>query len=161
MVLILIARDVLLVEFVVGGALPDFGPELVLVVADIITASLPKIGACLFVLLNGVDEGFHADLVARLVLLQIHDIELVLAALADVSDREKEPLGVVGRVVVEIHEAVVLKFIKFLHLSEVAGLKPRIKKDGGLLNVVRWEHDRVFGQAFYFLGVEFELELLV
>lgn len=148
LVLILVARDVLFVEFVIGGTLPDFGPEFVFVVADIIAASLPKVGACLFVLLNGVYEGLHADLIARFVLLQIHDVELVLAALADVSHREEEPLRVVGRVIIKIYEAVVLEFIKFLNLSEVAGLKSRVEEDGGLLDVVRWEHDRVLGQVF-------------
>ena len=91
-ILVLIARNVILIIFVVWGAFSHLGSELVFVVADIITSSLPEVGAVFSIALGRIHKWLHANLVAGLILLEVHDIELVLATLSNVSDRKVVPL---------------------------------------------------------------------
>jgi hypothetical protein len=64
LILILVAWDVVLVELVIWSALSHLGPQLILVVAHIFTATPPEIGAVLPIALCRINKGFHADLVA-------------------------------------------------------------------------------------------------
>ena len=54
-----------------------FRLQVVLPVADVEASSLPLILVGLLVPLDRVHEGFHPLRVQRLVLLQVHDVELV------------------------------------------------------------------------------------
>ena len=83
------------------------------------TASLPLMGAVLPVLLDGVDEGLHANLVRAVVLLQVVYVELDCVAFADIANGEEVPLAVGERIVVELQEEVVFALTDSLCLPQV------------------------------------------
>ena len=121
--LILVADDQVLVPVVVWRALPVHSLQRVLVVADIVATSLPLMSAILPILLERVDEGFHADGVRAVILLQVVDIELDCVALANVADGEEVPLAVGQRVVIKVEEQVVLALANTLNLPQIATFK--------------------------------------
>lgn len=59
---------------------------IVLVVADIVTTSLPLMGTVLSVLLYGVDKRLHSNSVCAFIFLQIVDVEAYSVPFADVPD---------------------------------------------------------------------------
>jgi len=63
-VFIFVAWYVVFIEFVIRSTFSDFGPALVLVVADVFTTSLPLVGAMLLVPSGRVYKRLHAYLVA-------------------------------------------------------------------------------------------------
>ena len=111
LVFVLVAGNRILVELVVRCALSHLRLQVVPIVADVFTAAPPLVGAVLSVLLDAVDERLHPYLVTALVLLQVHDVELVLASFADVPDSEVVPLAEGAGVEVEVDVAVILVLV--------------------------------------------------
>ena len=77
-------------------------------------------GTVLPVLLDGVHEWFHADLVAAVILLQVVDIEFDRVPFADIANGEEVPLAIGERVVVELQEEVVLALTDAFDLSQIS-----------------------------------------
>ena len=91
-VLVLIACNIVFIEFIIWSTLADLGAQLVLVVAYLLTATFPLVCACLSVPLRRVNKWLHSYLKARFIFLQIAYIEFVLSTFANISNREVEPL---------------------------------------------------------------------
>jgi len=91
-VLVLIAWNIVFIEFIIWGTLADLGAQLVLVVAYLLTATFPLVRAGLSVTLGGINEWLHSYLKARLIFLKIAYIEFVLSTFSNISNREIKPL---------------------------------------------------------------------
>jgi hypothetical protein len=73
------------VELIIRGTLSVLSPQLVLEVAHIVPSSFPLPAWIFQVVLERVHEGLHTDLEARLVFLEVDEVELEVAE-SDVLD---------------------------------------------------------------------------
>lgn len=147
LVIVLVAWNVVLVEFVVRRTLSDSGTQLVFVVANVFAGASPLIRAVLTVAFNRINEWFHAYLIARLVLLQVHDVEFVLATFGNIPHREEVPLTVRGRIEVKVDVAIVFEFMQLLHLVQITRFETRVEENGRFFDVLRREYDGVLGEV--------------
>ena len=92
-------------------------------------------GTILSILLYWVHEWLHAYLVTAIIFLQVVDIELDSVTFTDVSDREKVPLTVRKRVVIELKVHIILAFADLFNFSQVAWFKLRVEKDCLVIDV--------------------------
>ena len=77
----------------------------------------------LSILLDRVDEWFHANGIRTVILLQVVDIELDSVPLANVANGEEVPLTVGESVVVEIQEEIVLAVSNAFNFPQITRLE--------------------------------------
>lgn len=114
-------------------------------------ASLPLVCLVQSVLLDRVDKGLHADMIAAIVLLKVVYVELYSVAFSNVPYGEKVPLRVVECIVVKVEIQVVLTLSDTLSLSKVSRFKLSIKKDCLIIDVA---NVKGFGRVCKFLRLE-------
>ena len=114
-------------------------------------ASLPLVCLVQSVLLDRVDKGLHADMIAAIVLLKVVYVELYSVAFSNVPYGEKVPLRVVECIVVKVEIQIVLTLSDALSLSKVSRLKLSIKKDRLVIDVT---NVKGFGRIGKFLRLE-------
>ena len=114
-------------------------------------ASLPLVCLVQSVLLDRVDKGLHADMIAAIVLLKVVYVELYSVAFSNVPYGEKVPLRVVECIVVKVEIQIVLTLSDALSLSKVSRLKLSIKKDRLVIDVT---NVKGFGWIGKFLRLE-------
>mgnify|MGYP006975818476 CR=1 FL=1 len=148
--LILITTAQLLVPLAVRGALPIHRLQRVLEVPDIMPTSLPFMCTILSILLDRVDEWFHANGIRTVILLQVVDIELDSVPLANVANGEEVPLTVGESVVVEIQEEIVLAVSNAFNFPQITRLELWIEKDGFIVYVLDIEWLGRISQLFRF-----------
>ena len=85
-IFIFIAHNHLLVPIVIRSTLSVHCLVIVLVVAHIMTTSLPLMRTVLSVLLHRVDKRLHSNRVRAFIFLQIVDVEAYSVAFTDVPD---------------------------------------------------------------------------
>ena len=114
-------------------------------------ASLPLVCLVQSVLLDRIDKGLHADMIAAIVLLKVVYVELYSVAFSNVPYGEKVPLRVVECIVVKVEIQIVLTLSDALSLSKVSRLKLSIKKDRLVIDVT---NVKGFGRIGKFLRLE-------
>ena len=130
----------------------------VLIIADVGTFAGPADALrTILGLLLGVDERLEALIETGVRLQHVHDVELVVDALAHIGHSEVVPLSVRCRIIVIAQVQIVFIFADLLGASEVARFEARLKDQRrvvlALLRVVRLEL-AVVAVQLHDLGVE-------
>jgi hypothetical protein len=99
----------------------------VLVVADVLTVSLPADTALIFDLLPRIKKRPHSLVVRTLWLNQVDDIELVCYVFACISHFEVKPLGVIARPIIILENQIILVLPDLHSPTQVTRLKPTFK----------------------------------
>jgi len=107
------------------------------VVGDVLTHTLPA-HALRLCLPFRVHEGLHALVEGGVRLEEVKKVEGVLAEASGVGDLEEKPLRKVVRVVVRLHDQIVLLSVHLCGSAQVARLKTRLELEGVVGLVVNW-----------------------
>jgi hypothetical protein len=101
----------------------------VLVVADVLTVSLPAKARFTFRLFLRIDERSHSLIVRTLWLNEVDDVELVSYSFSIVADLEVVPLSIVVSTIVVLKDEVIFEFTNLDSSSQIATLESALKNE--------------------------------